>query len=311
MTMVSSVAGAGLRRVLKVPRVPEVPSGRVLDLPGRGCTYVVDVPGPAPGAPAIVLLHALACTAYLSWYPVLHEVAQTHRVIAFDQRWHGRGIRSGAFRFADCADDTAAVLDALGVDSAVVAGYSMGGAIAQLTWRQHRERVDGLVLCATARNFKGTRREKLFFPIVTAAMLPLSPYAKSRVDRLAAALPAMPSLDASSPVFGRTEFRSTSAWSMPAVLAELGRFNSAAWIHEVDVPTAVVVTARDHTIPTRRQRRLAELIPGAEVFEVTGGHGSLVLGADAFKPAFAAALDSVSRRVAVQQLPPARGASQA
>ena len=53
-------------------------------------------------------------------------------MIAFDQRWHGRGIRSPRFRFVDCADDVAAVMDELGVEQAIIAGYSMGGAIAQL-----------------------------------------------------------------------------------------------------------------------------------------------------------------------------------
>jgi len=308
MAMVSTVAGAGLRRVIKVPTVDQVPQGRVLELPGRGSTYVVDVPGPTPDAPTVVLLHALACTAYLSWYPVLGDLAQTHRVIAFDQRWHGRGIRSPRFRFADCADDVPAVLDGLGVTHATVAGYSMGGAIAQLAWRRHRERVEGLVLCATARNFKGARRERVYFPLVTAAMLPLSGYAKARVDRLAETLPELPSCDASTPAFGRAEFRSTSAWSIPAVMAELGRFNSAAWVQEVDVPTSVVVTSRDHTIPTRRQVRLAECIPDAEVFEVAKGHASLVLGADAFRPAFSAAVASVASRVAVRRIPPAREA---
>jgi 3-oxoadipate enol-lactonase len=298
MAMVSTVAGAGLRRVIKVPQVEQVPVGRVLDLPGRGSTYVVDVPGPTPDAPTVVLLHALACTAYLSWYPVLADVAATHRVVAFDQRWHGRGIRSPRFRFADCADDAAAVLDALGITRATVAGYSMGGAIAQLAWRRHRDRVEGLVLCATARNFKGARRERVYFPLMSAAMLPLGGYAKARVDRLAATLPDLPSCDASTPAFGRAEFRSTSAWSIPAVMAELGRFNSAAWVEEIDVPTSVVVTSRDHTIPTRRQLRLAECIPGSEVFHVAGGHGSLVLGADAFRPAFTEALGSVARRAA-------------
>ena len=292
---VSDLARAGLRRAIRVPEVPSVPEGRVLDLPGRGRTFVVDVPGPE-GVPPLVLLHALGCTAYLSWYPVLGALAERYRVVTFDQRWHGRGIRSPRFRLADCADDVAAVLDALGVERCIAAGYSMGGAIAQLTWNRHAERTAGLVLCATARNFRGARRERLFFPLVSAATHPLAGYAHSRVDRFAGLLPEVPSVDCSDPAWGRVEFRSTSAWSMPEVLAEIGRFNSAPWIDGVDVPTAVVVTSRDHTIPERRQRRLAAVIPDAEVFEVPGGHASLVLGAHRFQPALLSALDSVVRR---------------
>jgi pimeloyl-ACP methyl ester carboxylesterase len=256
----------------------------------------------------VVLLHALTTTATLSWYPVMADLAQHYRVVTFDQRWHGRGIRSRRFRLADCADDVAAVLDALGIEKALPVGYSMGGAIAQLFWKQHPHRVSGLVLCSTSRNFRCARREKLFFPLLSAAMLPLSPYARSRVERYAATVPELPSFDCSDRSWGRLEFRSTSAWSMPEVLAELGRFNSAPWVADIDVPTAVVVTEKDHAIPARRQRRLAECIPGAEVHTLDGGHVSLVLGADRFRTVLLEALSSVVARSHVRHVPRARGA---
>jgi 3-oxoadipate enol-lactonase len=289
--------GLGIRRLLPAPKVGNVPEGRVLDLPGRGRTFVVDVPGPSAAAPTIVLLHAMGCTAYLSWAASIADLSRSCRVVTFDQRWHGRGIRSRRFRFADCADDVVAVLDELGIDRAVIAGFSMGGAIAQLTWRRHRDRVSGLVLCSTARNFRGKRRERLFFPVLTAAMHPLSAYCLARVERLAETLPDMPGVDTADPTaWGRVEFRSTSAWSFPEVVGELGRFNSAAWIGEVDVPTAVVVTAKDHTIPARRQHRLASAIAGASVWEAPGGHASLFLDAARWVPVFAEAVDSVVER---------------
>lgn len=290
--------GVAARRLVPLPQIEVVPEGRVLDLPGRGRTFVVDVPGPGPDAPTVVLLHALGCTAYLSWAATLGELSQRYRVVTFDQRWHGRGIRSPRFRFADCADDAVAVLDELGIDRAVVVGYSMGGSVAQLLWKQHPERVAGLVLCSTARNFRGARREKLFFPFLTGAMHPVSTYALARVERLAETLPELPQVDTSDPVaWGTVEFRSTSAWSFPEVVGELGRFNSAAWIGDVDVPTAVVVTARDHTIPARRQRRLADTIPDATTFEAPGGHASLFLDASRWIPVFLEALDDVTARL--------------
>lgn len=294
-TIARKNAAWALRKLVTAPVVETVPEGHLLDLPGRGRTFVVDVPGPE-GAPTIVLIHALGCTSYLSWYPVISQLSEHYRVVLFDQRWHGRGIRSPHFRFEDCADDVAAVLDALGIDRAIPVGYSMGGAIAQLVWRQHPDRIDGLVLCSTARNFRGKRREQLFFPLMSAAMVPLSPVIRGRADRVAAALPELPSIGASERGWGMVEFRSTSAWTMPAVLNALGRFNSAPWIGEVDAPTSVVITARDRTIPERRQRRLAAAIPGAEVFEVDGGHTSLVLKADRFAPALLGAVSSVVER---------------
>lgn len=295
--MVGVVAGMGARRLLPEDSGQAV-TGRMVELPDRGSTFVIDVPGPGSTAPTIVLLHALGCTAHLSWAAALEELSRTHRVIAFDQRWHGRGIGSPHFRFADCADDVAAVLDVLGIERAVVAGYSMGGAIAQLVWRRHPGRVSGLVLCSTARNYRGLHTERLFFPVLGALADSVAAHAHGRVERLAATLPAEPLLDRSDPLlWGRTEFRSSSLWAFPHVVAELGRFNSAAWVGEVDVPTAVLVTEADRTIPARRQHRLADAIPRASRHSAPGGHASIVLGARTWLPVFREAVDAVGATV--------------
>jgi 3-oxoadipate enol-lactonase len=292
-----TAVGAGARRTLPPPMMGRLLEGRLVELPGRGRTFVIDVPGPRPDAPVVVLLHALGTTAHLSWALALGDLVKTHRVVAFDQRWHGRGIRSSRFTFADCADDVVALLDELGVDRAIVAGYSMGGAIAQLVWHQHPDRVAGLLLCSTARNFRGLKREKLFFPVLTAVTQTMAGHALTRVEQLAAGLPEVPSMDRSDPAaWGRSEFRSTSAWTFPEVLGELGRFNSASWIGGIDVPTAVVVTEKDHTIPQRRQRKLAASIEGASLYTAPGGHASIVLGSGSWLPVFRQALAEVTRR---------------
>src|ERR687889_2571490 len=112
-----------MSRVARAHQPVDLPAGRPLDLGERGRTCVIDLPGP-PGAPTLILLHALATTAALSWYPSMQELSKHYRVIAFDQRWHGRGIRCDKFRLEDCADDVVAVADALGVDQFMVVGYS-------------------------------------------------------------------------------------------------------------------------------------------------------------------------------------------
>jgi pimeloyl-ACP methyl ester carboxylesterase len=291
-----------VRRAVRLPEVEAVPEGRLVELEG-GRTFVVDVPGPHRDAPTIVLLHALGCTAYLTWFGVLGELSKTHRVVALDLRWHGRGIRSPRFRIADCADDVAGVLDRLGIDSAIVAGYSLGGAVAQEVWQRHSSRVDGLVLASTARNLRGHAGERMFFPVMTLAMHPLSRVALTKVERVASSLPELPSVRLVDGVdWGRAEFRSTSAWSMPEVLSELGRFNSAPWIGSVDVPTAVVVTARDKAIPTRRQHKLAAAIPDATVHEAPGGHASIVLDHERWTPVFLEAVADVTGRAPARRL---------
>jgi len=290
-----------MSRFAKAPRPVNLPAGQLIELPGRGRTCVTDVPGP-PGAPTLVLLHALATTAALSWYPSIEALSQHYRVITFDQRWHGRGIRCEKFRLEDCADDVVAVADALGVDRFTVVGYSMGGAVAQLVWRRHRARVEGLVLAATARNFRGKATERLWFGATKVAMGRWGESVRTRADRLHSTLAETPAgLSADDPVvapWAMAEFRSTSAWAMLAAIDEVGRFDSSAWIRRVDVPTSVIVATRDRFIPTRRQRRLAASIPGAMTYDVTGSHAALVLGAEEFVPVLVDACRSVTRRVA-------------
>ena len=195
------------------------------------------------------------------------------------------------------------MLDHLGIDTAIVAGYSLGGAVAQEVWHRHPSRVDGLVLASTARNLRGHVGERMFFPVMTAAMHPLSRVALTKVERVAAALPDLPSVEVADGVdWGRAEFRSTSAWSMPEVLGELGRFHSAPWIGSIDVPTSVVVTGRDRAIPTRRQRKLAAAIPDVSVYDAPGGHALVVLDHERWAPVFLEAVADVTGRVPARRL---------
>lgn len=293
-------AGALGRRLMPDLPTRTLPAGRMVRLRGRGSTFVVDVPGPTPDAPVVVLLHGLACTAYLNWFTVLGGLSDRYRVIAFDQRWHGRGIASDRFRIEDCADDAVALLDALKIRTAVFAGYSLGGFVAQETWHRHPDRVAGLVLASTARNGQGKRQERFFFPTLAATMNPVSRYAAAKVEQLTQSLPQTPDVELGNLAsWGLAQLRSTSGWAYPEVVSAVGHFDSSPWIGEVDVPTAVVVTERDHAIPTRRQHKLAAAIPGARTFSSPGGHASVVLDAATWLPVFEAALDDVWTRAGV------------
>lgn len=291
----------GLRRVGDgaVPDVPVPPAGRALDLLGQGTTHVLDLPGPTPDAPTVLLMHGIATTGPLTWFSVLEELRLRYRVVTFDQRWHGRGIWSESFTLDDCADDAVAVLDALGLDRAVVVGYSMGGAIAQVLVHRHPDRVAGLVLCSTAARWKGHVGERVFFLMLQIANAGLISIAADKVRVHAEALPH-PAEDAAAAglrAWCMSELRSTSLWSIPVVMAELGKFDSTAWIEGVDVPTGVLVTARDKAIPTERQRRMAARIPGAIVRESPGGHASLVFDLEHWKPVFLDLVDEVVNAV--------------
>ncbi len=299
MGTVADLALLALGRIARVAPVVDVPQGRRIELPGRGHTFLIDTgPVAAPKgrqAPTLMLLHALACTSLLTWYPSISVLSQRYRLVMFDQRWHGQGIYSDRFSLEDCADDTVAVADQLGLDQFVPVGYSMGSLVAQLAWRRHADRIAGAVLCAATSRFATSSRG----PVPLRILGDQATRAAAR--RAIFARPTLawqPGVDDNKWALG--QFRSTAAPRMTAAAAEIGRFDSSRWINAMDVPTAVVVTTRDRLIAPARQRWLARQIAGATVYEVDGGHASCVMRADKFTPALQAACASVSARAAAR-----------
>lgn len=291
-----------LQHAVGLPSGP-VPEGRQVTLPGRGgSTYVTDTPGPTHDSPAVVLLHAVGTTGRLSWYPAIPALAERFRVVTLDLPWHGRGIMRPDFSLRDCADDVAALIDVLGLDQPIVAGYSMGSIVAQRVWRQHPDHVGGLVLCATTDRFRTTVGELLFHESMELGMLALRGLARSRVAR-SAARAAGHALG--GPIddlhdWALAEFRSTSPWAVGQAVAALGRHHSRPWLARIDVPTAVVITRRDRVIPPGRQLDVARRIPGATILEIPAGHAACVLEAREFVPALVQACATVRARTGDQ-----------
>ena len=60
------------------------------------------------------------------------------------------------------------------------------------------------------------------------------------------------------------EFRSTSPWAVGQAVAALGRHHSRPWLSSIDVPTAVVVTRKDHVLPPRQPDRAGAPDPGRD-----------------------------------------------
>ncbi|WP_194834985.1 alpha/beta fold hydrolase [Nocardia sp. XZ_19_369] len=298
--MTNSRSTAALRRFARrVPDIAEVPGGRLVELPGRGRTYVVDIAGPV-GAPTLVLLHGTGCTAYLNWFPALAALAERYRVILFDQRWHGRGIRSARFSVDDCADDVAAVLDALGVPQAICAGYSLGGVVSLAAAHRHPDRVSGLVLCATPYRFQEKWRERAFHQAFGAFAAAFGPYSVRRIEQFAGRLPELPEIAWGPGRLDRwalTELRSTSGWAITQVIGEVGRFDATEWLSTLKMPTAVVITTRDRAIPVYRQLEMATMIPGASIHLIKAGHTACVLEAELFVPALLEACGAVAARL--------------
>ena len=118
-------------------------------LPGTGGEVAGLDFGHARGAPQAVFLHAngFCASAYRS---MLEPLGETHRVLAVDQRGHGRTTLPAQPRgrpdWLDLRDDLLSMLDALKLGPVVLSGHSMGGTVAVLAAAARPDRVKALVL---------------------------------------------------------------------------------------------------------------------------------------------------------------------
>ncbi|GAA2062152.1 alpha/beta fold hydrolase [Williamsia deligens] len=291
LTLTDRIAATLGRRFPTHPTVG-VPEGSVVELPGRGSTFVTDSAEAgisAPDAPPVMLLHSVMTTGLLTWYPTLPELSRRFRAVTMDQRWHGRGISSEHFSLDDCADDVVALADVLGIDRFVAAGFSMGGGIAQLVAHRHPDRVSGLVLAATGP----------FFGNRTSGHRALDGVTRLVTRHLVHRLPGLPSeaLDEKGLADGAwalRQVRSGRLSRMDEIGDGLGQFDSREWLSDIAVPTAVCLTTADRVVPPSRQQLLLDGIPGAVRVDVPAGHACCVLEPTAFVGPFVRACEMVS-----------------
>ena len=110
------------------------------------------------GAP-LVFAHGAAGDARL-WRPQLAALADELTVVAWDEPGAGRSADVPAgFALADYADCLAALIDALDLGPAHVAGLSWGGTLALELYRRHPGHVATLILVDTYAGWKGSLPE--------------------------------------------------------------------------------------------------------------------------------------------------------
>ncbi|SKB04747.1 alpha/beta fold hydrolase [Aeromicrobium choanae] len=201
-----------------------------------------------------------------------HRVSRTDIVKAY----LGRG--SAPYGLDDLADDAAALLDHLGIDSAHVVGVSMGGMIAQTLAVEHADRVRSLT---SIMSTTGRRRVGWIHPLVMRTML--APAGRTRPEYAelsvrngkAVASPAFPTPDdvahaRALETYDRGWIASGVSRHMLAVLTQPDRTER---LGAVTVPTQVIHGSKDLLVHRSGGRATAAAIDGAELLEIAGmGH---------------------------------------
>ena len=224
----------------------------------------------------LLLIQGLAADA-IAWAPQIPSFQQHFTVIAFDNRDVGRSSQAkSSYRIADMANDTAALMDALGIKQAQVLGVSMGGMIAQELVLRHPDRVRKLILGCTAAQvarfhvsildvWKWIRHHdptNEVFPIEAITWGMTHDFLKN-AEAVNQTMEWMrnPPFPVSPEAYGRQ----TDAARVFDALDRLGA---------VTVPTLVLVGDQDILTPPWASRELAAAIPGAKLQILEGGgHG--------------------------------------
>lgn len=143
------------------------PTGKRVAVHGMEMYYEVS----GQGDPLIVL-HG----AYMnipSMGAIIPKLAATHRVYALEFQGHGRTTDvDRPITYANLADDVAAFMDAVGLATADVFGYSMGGQAGLQLAIRHPEKVRKLVAASVAYDLRGWQPEyQAVIPQMTVEMM--------------------------------------------------------------------------------------------------------------------------------------------
>jgi 3-oxoadipate enol-lactonase len=220
-----------------------------------------EVHGPAD-APPLVFICGLALDVS-EIAPIIEGLVAGYRVLAFDNRGAGRSDKPDVpYTIEMMAADTAGVMRAAGITSAVVLGVSMGGRIALALALAEPSMVSGLVLVSTGpRGVRSWRRQLLGL----TARLPL------------------PRGQHPQPVYAFQRQRAASE-----------SFDATARLGDIHIPTLILHGRRDRLAPLWLAEQMCTAIPGAAMRTFPGGH--LFLLVTQRRPFIAAVLDRAITR---------------
>ena len=198
--------------------------------------------------PPIVLIPGLGADTRL-FFNVVPLLATLHQVVVVDPRGGGKSDKpTGQYSIEQMANDVAGLFGTLGVASADVLGYSMGGKIALQLAAGHPELVNHLVLAATAPSPVVTRRfSRRWFMMDFVSRIPILRKADGQ-----------------------------PSYAFEAQRQASKSFDGRALLSQVKASTLIIRARRDRIVPASDAAEL-QRIPGSSLVDLPGGHLTLVM----------------------------------
>lgn len=219
----------------------------------------------------LILVHGLLATGEV-FEPVIESFARRHRVIVPDMRGHGRSFRlPGPYTAERMAKDLAELLDAEGVESVGVLGYSQGGTVAQRFARDYPDRTRYLMLVCTYTSHHLSVRQRI------ENVLLLRMLERFGAGTVAWTIASIALTATRAGIRGRHPLPLDRARRIGEILASndtermieatraMTDFDSREWLGQIACPTLVVCGSRDLVAPRSRCEMLAKYIRGSQL----------------------------------------------
>ncbi len=213
------------------------------------------------------------------WNPrMVQELSKNFKIVMFDSRGAGRtDVSTREYTIKLFADDTAGLMDALGIPRAHVFGVSMGGAIAQELALDHPEKVEKLVLCSTSCG--GTKSVQASAEVLGRFGADRSGLSPEEICRRGIPLICAEDFIKKNPDFVERFVQQVliapiSNESFMRRLKAIMEFDTYDRLPQIRAPTLILHGKRDILVPPENGSILAEAIPNAKlVYFEKSAHG--------------------------------------
>lgn len=213
----------------------------------------------------LIFIHGFPFNKWM-WEKQLHVIKENYRLMAYDVRGHGE-TQAGTpeFTISQFGDDLIALMDALHIEKAIVAGLSMGGYIALNAVQKHPDRFAGLLLCDTqcgADSAEGKEKRKKTIDFIQRNGLTV--YAQESLKNLFA--PASLERKMNEVLFIEETILKSKPENICLTLQALAdRKDTCSSLKKIKVPVAILVGQEDKVTSPDVAEKMHKSIKGSTI----------------------------------------------
>ncbi len=230
----------------------------------NGIKFHCRIDGPE-GAPWVMLSNSLA-TNLSMWDGQAAVLAQSYRVLRYDQRGHGQSdAPAGDYDFDLLADDAAALMQAYGIEACHFVGLSMGGMTAMGLGLNHPERLLSLTIANSRADVTPQFKDVFDERIAIALGEGMEPLVDPTINRW-----FTEELRAGAPAFlddVREMVRATPPVGYAGCARAVQHVDYLSRLAAVDKPVLLIAGAQDMATPPECMRDIQAAISGAQYVE--------------------------------------------